>query len=329
MLFWIAPSVLIFLGIVVSYAWYVKAYIRTYYYDGEEDFVTIRKGVFAPTEIHVQYQKIQDVYVDQDLLDRMMGLYDVHIASATFGSAMEAHIDGVDAQTAEGLKNFFLNKMRGVSGTLVSGGAGDQAASMSQAPILQAIKPSWSERIAIDTFPISQKWVVLKAVAGAWHGIWLGIIFSFYASIPGKHSDSSLADDLGWDFGQTVAIAVWIVVVYIVLYSIYTVIWKRNYAFEFSPDYIFVRSGVISRQEQHVPYATIQDVIVNQSFWERIFGMATVVIQNATGGQMMPGALGLNAGVQIPGQTLDRANRISQALKDQVLSRRVASQSGL
>ena len=58
-----------------------------------------------PAQIHVQYGKIQDVYVDQDLLDRILGIYDVHISSATYSSGIEAHIDGVDKVGAEGLKN--------------------------------------------------------------------------------------------------------------------------------------------------------------------------------------------------------------------------------
>ena len=53
------------------YWWYFKAYIRNYFYEGEGAFITIKKGVFAPREIHVQYAKIQDVYVDQDIVDRV------------------------------------------------------------------------------------------------------------------------------------------------------------------------------------------------------------------------------------------------------------------
>ena len=94
----LADSTILCLWVIITllYALYFKAYIRTYYYDGAENFITIRKKFFTPQEIHVQYQKIQDVYVDQDLLDRVMSLYDVHIASATVSSSIEAHIDGVD-----------------------------------------------------------------------------------------------------------------------------------------------------------------------------------------------------------------------------------------
>ncbi|MDE2116936.1 MAG: hypothetical protein KGI79_03615, partial [Patescibacteria group bacterium] len=55
----IAVSLLIV--ITVLNALYISAYIKRYYYSADEDFITIKKGVFAPTEIHVQYRKIQDV----------------------------------------------------------------------------------------------------------------------------------------------------------------------------------------------------------------------------------------------------------------------------
>ena len=69
--FLLAGLMVLFMGLS---AWYISAYIKSYYYSDDEGFITIRKGVFTPTEIHVQYGRIQDVYVDQDLFDRMFGL---------------------------------------------------------------------------------------------------------------------------------------------------------------------------------------------------------------------------------------------------------------
>jgi len=50
--------------------------------------------------------------VDQDLLDRIFGLYDVHLSSATISSGMEAHIDGLEKQAAEGLRNILLQTVQ-------------------------------------------------------------------------------------------------------------------------------------------------------------------------------------------------------------------------
>lgn len=93
--------------IVLSYLYQVW-YFNTYFYDFATDYLVIKKGPITPREITIPYERIQDVYVDQDLLDRLLGLYDVHLSSATVSSGMEAHIDGVEKPAADGLRAALL-----------------------------------------------------------------------------------------------------------------------------------------------------------------------------------------------------------------------------
>src|SRR5262249_20790193 len=95
---------LVLVGLVWLVYLYQRWYFATYFYELDADFIQIRKGPITPREITIPYERIQDVYVDQDLLDRMLGLYDVHISSATMASGMQAHIDGVEKQAADGLR---------------------------------------------------------------------------------------------------------------------------------------------------------------------------------------------------------------------------------
>jgi membrane protein YdbS with pleckstrin-like domain len=88
--------------------YYQTWYFATYYYDVKPEYMTIRKGPITPSEINIMYQKIQDVYVDQDLFDRFFGLYDVHIATATFASHNLAHVDGLVKENAEALRDELL-----------------------------------------------------------------------------------------------------------------------------------------------------------------------------------------------------------------------------
>ena len=87
---------------------YQKWYYSTYYYNLEDHFIVIKKGPITPHEINVPFQRIQDVYIDQDILDRLLGLYDLHLASATSSSAMEAHIDGLNQQSASDFRDELL-----------------------------------------------------------------------------------------------------------------------------------------------------------------------------------------------------------------------------
>ena len=99
--------IILVLLIYVNYA-YQKWYFDFYFYDLAADYIVIRKGPITPREITIPYERIQDVYVDQDLFDRFFGLYDVHLSSATASSGMEAHIDGVEKTAADGLRAALL-----------------------------------------------------------------------------------------------------------------------------------------------------------------------------------------------------------------------------
>ena len=55
--------------------------------------------------------RLQDVYVDQDILDRIFGLYDVHVSSATIISGNLSHIDGLSKKNSESVKNLILSEI--------------------------------------------------------------------------------------------------------------------------------------------------------------------------------------------------------------------------
>lgn len=99
-----------FLFFIVPFTYlYQKWYYNFYYYDLTPDYIVIRKNPITPREITIPYERIQDVYVDQDLLDRIFGLFDVHLSSATVSSGIEAHIDEVEKQAADGLRVAIAN----------------------------------------------------------------------------------------------------------------------------------------------------------------------------------------------------------------------------
>jgi membrane protein YdbS with pleckstrin-like domain len=98
---------LLFFIILIVYL-YQRWYYAVYFYDLTSDYIVIKKGPITPREITIPYERVQDVYVDQDLLDRIFGLYDVHLSSATISSGMEAHIDGVEKPAADGLRATLL-----------------------------------------------------------------------------------------------------------------------------------------------------------------------------------------------------------------------------
>jgi len=105
-----AITFVIFLAVTLNIL-YHYIYYKMYYFNIKEDVLVIRKGVFMPDEISIPYNRIQDIYVDRDLFDLVLGLYDLHVSSATLESAVDAHIDGVTHKNAVKLKEMILDKV--------------------------------------------------------------------------------------------------------------------------------------------------------------------------------------------------------------------------
>ncbi len=308
------------------YSWYIKTYIKRYYYDGGDSFITIKKRVFSPAEIHVQWQKIQDVYVDQDIMDRIMGLYDVHIASATATSGMEAHIDGLDQEAADGLKKFLLDK--------VSNGSKNNQ-NVSPTPIVgnsMPIKPQSSdinitEEISNNKYPLSSKWVAMKLISRIISPFiyWAFVIFFFF--IRGLNQDV-----FHLDYSTIILLYIIIAVLSAITHCVTFFIWKKNYTFNFTKDNIYYRQGVISISEKHMPYSSIQDVTVRQGVLERILGLGSVSIENAAQQAMVIGRrgqpMGNFSGINLQGLSIEDANKITDILKTTVLGKN-NSQYGL
>jgi putative membrane protein len=313
----IGVSVVLAILLFAANIWYFKAYIRNYFYDGGDNFITIKKKVFTPQEIHIQYPKIQDVYVDQDLLDRVMGLYDVHIASATAASGIEAHIDGVDATVAEGLKNFFLQKIQSPTAPIVPGQTPMPAQGQ---PVLQ-----FTEEVSNKTYPIQSTWMT-KSIIGM---IFSSLVFSSFVA-------GYLYFRTSTDGGSTVPfLPVFIVLLigFFIVHLIGLFIWRANYRFQFMPEYIQFHTGILSQSERHLPYRSIQDVSITQSFLDRLFGLSNVTIENAA---QMSAPVSIyrrrnsknSNNIILVGQSKESANKIVELLKPVILSTN-SSQTGL
>ena len=103
----ISAYILISLSIYV----YEVFFMKHYFYDIIGDTIMIKKGVFSRDEISIPFNRLQDVHIDQDILDRIFGLYDVHVSSATFTSDWLAHIDGINKENSKTIKDLILTRI--------------------------------------------------------------------------------------------------------------------------------------------------------------------------------------------------------------------------
>ncbi len=96
---------------VLWHPFYQYLYFKTYFYDIDEQNVIIRKGVISKKEITMPFAKITDVYLDRDIGDVILGLYDIYLSTPTAESGLFAHIDGVNKQGSIELRKLILEQV--------------------------------------------------------------------------------------------------------------------------------------------------------------------------------------------------------------------------
>ena len=103
--------VLIFFFLVVTDIIYEWLYILNYKYYTDGKSITIKKGVISRHEITLPFNRITDLYIDQGILDRILGIHDLHFSSPTSTSGSAAHIAGLGKQDCHEVRILILNSM--------------------------------------------------------------------------------------------------------------------------------------------------------------------------------------------------------------------------
>lgn len=99
-----------FIVSIVLLVFYEALSFLTYDYLMDSRNVIIKKGVFAKRRMIIPFSKITDVSIQQNLLDMLFGLYDVHISTPTQDSWLYSHICGLDERGALALTRLILEK---------------------------------------------------------------------------------------------------------------------------------------------------------------------------------------------------------------------------
>jgi len=59
---------------------------------------------------------------------------------------------------------------------------------------------------------------------------------------------------------------------------------KKNFHYALEDKFLTVQQGIINKQQRHIPYGVIQQIFVKQDLFDRIFGLASVRLENASMG---------------------------------------------
>ncbi len=66
------------------------------------------------------------------------------------------------------------------------------------------------------------------------------------------------------------------------IYLIANPLIRANFHYTTEEKFFTVKQGVFSKKQRHIPYGVIQNVLVKQDWFDRIFGLASFSVENAS-----------------------------------------------
>ena len=84
---------------------------RTLRYRFDEEGIHMRVGVLFRREVNLTYARIQDIHLQSGILQRWLGLADIHIQTASGSAGAELVIEGF--KEFEAIRDFLYTRMRG------------------------------------------------------------------------------------------------------------------------------------------------------------------------------------------------------------------------
>ena len=197
-----------------------------------------------------------------------------------------------------------------------------------------------NEIITEKNYPVQGLWV-FKSILGYLFVLLIFFVLYFLTS-------SRLGET-----GKNSAINFYLIIIiaFAIFHLIVTILRRANFHYSIEDKFLTLKQGILSKQQRHIPYGVIQNLFVKQDLFDRIFGLASLTIENASQGA---GALaapqqkvfGLRVGTQqrqqvemvgfsgnkviIPGLTKQNAETLKEILLQKMKENPIEdSQSGL
>lgn len=164
-----------------------------------------------------------------------------------------------------------------------------------------------------NIYPIQiKRSIPLIVLNSIFYGI---IIFSIigYFIIPLIKADSNLLS-IAKEPYQLIYFSIFLFLASFTFFLSMEFLYLKSIRYFIEEDNLILKGGVISRFERVLPYSKIQHVIVSQSLFERIFGLASLVISTAREGEINYRDKDIITGPTIPKLDIWDAKRLAEEI---------------
>jgi len=123
-----------------------------------------------------------------------------------------------------------------------------------------------NEVITEKNYPVENAWILKSALS------WLIIIIIFGALFLFEANNIKNISNL-------------VIYLFIGICSvIYAALRKNTFHYTFDAKFLNLQQGILNKQQRHIPYGVIQNIFVKQDLLDRLFGLASLTLENASVG---------------------------------------------
>jgi len=126
-----------------------------------------------------------------------------------------------------------------------------------------------NEVITEKNYPVQGLWV-FKSISSS--------LFTLIFFVPYLLISSRLGET---NKGTEISLII-LIVGFAVFRFIVTILRRVNFHYSIKPQFLTLRQGILSKQQRHIPYGVIQNLFVKQDLFDRIFGLSSLAIENAS-----------------------------------------------
>ncbi|RDC58256.1 hypothetical protein DU508_04780 [Pedobacter chinensis] len=270
-------GLIILLCLIFSYLWYLNF---TFFLDKEKQEFVVNKGILNRDQVIIQLDKIQQVNINQNILQKLIGVYGLKIDTAG-SSGEEVSIKAIDEVSAYNLKEHLLSrKTETVPTALVSD---KKATDAENTPILRI-----------------SSWTLFKVGLTSNYGQSLALMVAFflYTIQEARHIMDVFELDKGYVKSTvlglatlfSVAVIVFILLVVLLIINLLRTFYKY-FELEISQHRhsLLLSSGLIAKKSTLISPNKVQITKYSQNYFQKKLNMLNISLKQAHFGESKKG----------------------------------------
>jgi len=127
------------------------------------------------------------------------------------------------------------------------------------------------EIITEKNYPVQGLWV-FKSTLGSLLSLVILVPLLFWFSRFGESKDTEIS------------LYIPIVIIFAIFHFVVTILRRATFHYSIEGQFLTLRQGILSKQQRQIPYGVIQNLFVKQDLFDRIFGLASLTVENASQG---------------------------------------------